>query len=87
MSYQQRLMKRLVAEMRTIALVAGQCSVEGGVGVESLMAAAEADRCARWADDLEQLIAPLVGGGEERRQEQQHEKVKDLDTRIGESAS
>lgn len=69
MSYQQRLMKRLVAEMRTIALVAGQCSVEGGVGVESLMAAAEADRCSRWADELEKLT-PLVGGGAERRHEQ-----------------
>lgn len=45
----------LVAEMRQIALVAGQCSVEGPDDAKSLMAAAEAERATRWADALEAL--------------------------------
>lgn len=46
----------LVAEMRTIALVAGQCSVEGPDDAKALMAAAEAERASRWADSVEVLL-------------------------------
>jgi hypothetical protein len=45
----------LVQEMRTIALVAGQCSVEGPQDTKAAMAAAEAERAARWADAIERL--------------------------------
>lgn len=48
-------------EMLTIARVAGQCSVEGPEDRYSLMAAAEADRCSKWAD---RLLAALARGGE-----------------------
>lgn len=46
---------KLIEEMRTIAMVAGQCSVEGPQDTKSLMAAAEAKRCSRWADELAAL--------------------------------
>ena len=53
----------IVAEMRTIARVAGQCSVEGQEDEKSLMAAAESDRCTRWADALEAALR--AGASEE----------------------
>lgn len=45
-------LSRIIEEMRTIAMVAGQCSIEGPENSMALMAAAEAERCGRWADDL-----------------------------------
>jgi antirestriction protein ArdC len=44
--------EQVAAEMRTIAMVAGQCSIEGPDNVHASMAAAEAERLARWADRL-----------------------------------
>jgi hypothetical protein len=66
----------LIAEMRTIQLVAGQCSIEGPEDTKSLMASAEAERCRKWADELDAALASLepqepdYGAGlhEERRQ-------------------
>lgn len=46
----------MVQEMRAVALAAGQCSMEGPQDVKSLMAAAEAERCAKWADQLADLL-------------------------------
>jgi hypothetical protein len=48
--------EKLIEEMRTIAMVAGQCSVEGPQDDKALMAAAEAERCTRWADQLEAAL-------------------------------
>ncbi len=45
-------------EMRSIGMAAGQCSVEGDEGLASSMAAAEAERCLRWADALEAILVP-----------------------------
>ncbi len=49
-------LEALIEEMRVIARVAGQCSVEGPQDGAALMAAAEADRATRWADRLEALL-------------------------------
>lgn len=49
--------ERVIKEMRTIAMVAGQCSIEGPEDGKALMAAAESERCSRWADELSALIA------------------------------
>jgi hypothetical protein len=49
-------LQALIAEMRTIAMVAGQCSVEGPEDAKSLMAAAEAERASRWADELATVL-------------------------------
>ena len=61
-------LRELVQSIRTIQLVAGQCSVEGfGSHHACEMAAAEAERCRKWADELEALLAtvsPRVPGGE-----------------------
>lgn len=43
-------------EMLVIARVAGQCSVEGPPSTKSLMAAAEAARASKWADQLDQIL-------------------------------
>jgi hypothetical protein len=43
--------------MRTIAMVAGQCSVEGPQDTKALMAAAEAERARRWADIVDAALA------------------------------
>lgn len=52
-------LRELIDQMRTIAMVAGQCSVEGSRGTLSAMAAAEAERASRWANELESLLSPL----------------------------
>ncbi len=54
-------MQGLVAEMRVIASVAGQCSVEGPPDAKSSMAAAEAERCSRWADALDASLTTHAG--------------------------
>lgn len=51
---------QLIAEMRHIAIVAGQCSVEGPSDTASLMAGAESARASRWADELLRLRAADV---------------------------
>ncbi len=48
-------LEQVIAEMRTIALVAGQASVEGPQDGKSLMAAAESARASRWANALAAL--------------------------------
>jgi len=45
-------LESVIAEMRTIGMVAGQCAAESPDDEKSLMAAAEAERCLRWADAL-----------------------------------
>ena len=54
--------RAVIEEMRTIARVAGQCSVEGPEDVHALMAAAEAERAARWADELEAALLAGASG-------------------------
>jgi hypothetical protein len=46
---------KLADEIRTIQVVAGQCSVEGENDTAASMAAAEAERCRKWADQLAAL--------------------------------
>lgn len=50
----------LVADMRSIGLAAGQCSVEGLSDLTSDMAAAEAERAFHWADQVEAIAAALT---------------------------
>ncbi len=69
--------ERLIDEMRTIAMVAGQCSVEGPQDTKSAMAAAEAERASRWADAL----AALPAGPETRRQQVRLREVNTGDVR------
>lgn len=60
------LLSRLEAlekEIRMIAIVAGQCSVEGPEDSKSLMAAAEAERCSRWADALRSVLSLALTEG------------------------
>ncbi len=46
-------LQSLKDEIRSIAMVAGQCSIEGDPdGVAIKMAAAEAERCERWANQI-----------------------------------
>ena len=69
----------LIAEMRAVAVVAGQCSVEGEQDVAALMAASEADRLHEWADRLAALqvqpqqmpdeLGPILSANEALRQE------------------
>lgn len=47
----------LEREMRTIQMVAGQCAAEGNGDTKSLMAAAESERCRRWADEIAAIRA------------------------------
>lgn len=47
----------LIREMRTIAMVAGQASVEGPRDFLARQSAREAERASRWADELEALLA------------------------------
>lgn len=54
----------LLKEMRAIAAVAGQCSVEGPQDTRAFMAAAEAKRCADWADRWEALLSASPSAGE-----------------------
>lgn len=49
-------LEKLEREIRVVAMVAGQCSVESPPDVKASMAASEADRCSRWADDLAALL-------------------------------
>lgn len=49
-------LRALISEMRTIGIVAGQCSVEAPDNPYAGMAAAEAERALRWADDLEAAL-------------------------------
>lgn len=46
-------------EMLTIAIVAGQCSVEGADDAKAGMAAAEAERASRWSDVLREVASRL----------------------------
>jgi hypothetical protein len=50
-------LRALIAEIRTIALVSGQCSVEGPDDGEHALMASQAELCSRWADTLSTLLA------------------------------
>ena len=50
----------IVTEMRTIAMVASQCSVEGEPDVRHAMAAAESGRCSEWAHRIETIVEKAV---------------------------
>lgn len=52
-------LRALEREMRTISMVAGQCSVEGAEDAISLLAAAEAERTSRWAGRLQAVAREL----------------------------
>lgn len=53
-------LRQIVDELRTIEIVAGQCSVESPeIDTKSLMAEAEARRCGNWADRLDAVLATL----------------------------
>ncbi len=53
----RREAERLIGDMRAIGMAAGQCSVEGLSDLASSMAAAEAERCFRWAESVERFLA------------------------------
>ncbi len=64
-------------EMRVVAIVSGQSSVEGPYDLSSAMAAREAGRVTRWADELEAVLSAASP------QSNIPELVlRDLDTRI-----
>lgn len=74
--------RALLAEIRMIQMVAGQCSVEGPLNGEAAMAAAEADRCGRWADQLEALLAsppPVSRSRHEQKDEDDLARIGQLD--------
>jgi hypothetical protein len=55
-----RTVEALIGEMRTIAMVAGQASVEGPRDFLARQAAKEAERATRWANQLEAALRPLL---------------------------
>lgn len=57
---------RVIEEMRTIGMVAGQCSVDDPDNERASMAAAESDRCLRWADALSAIRDALAAAQQEQ---------------------
>lgn len=67
-NHSEARIRELIAEMRTIEMVAGQCAIETTYGTEARLHAEEAKQCRKWADALEALLVRAALQGEPQRQ-------------------